>query len=151
MHQVCSTNSLITTVWGSMRAILQAVTSGLFSLMWLVIIVGLIAAVLAYVFGGSPRAARIRAWLKRATAKVPVGLRHVADFIGAHVDGFRIAGYAVGIGIVFLWLSLAGLIAAVVVEVVWQLGLILIRRRTEPPEPPDGGDQGTPAAASPVA
>ncbi|MGO9457443.1 MAG: hypothetical protein ACLP62_10410 [Acidimicrobiales bacterium] len=136
---------------GSMRAILQATTSGLISFMWLVIILGVIAAVLAFVFGGSALAARIRAWVKRVAAKVPVVLGHVAAFIRAHVDGFRIVGYAVGVGVVFLWLSLAGLIAAVVVEVVWQVGLILIRGRPEPPTPPDGSDRGALATVSPAA
>ena len=116
---------------GSMRAILQATTSGLVTFMWIVIIVGVMAALLAFVFGESALAARIRAGIKRGAAKVPVAVHHAADFIGAHVDGFRIAGYAVGVGIVFLWLSVAGLIAAVVVEAVWQVGLVLIRRGHE--------------------
>ncbi len=136
---------------GSMRAILQATTSGLISFMWLVIVVGVIAAVLAFVFGQSSLAARIRAWVKRVAARVPVGLGHLAAFIRAHVDGFRIAGYAVGVGIVFFWLSLAGLIAAVVVEVIWQIGLLLIRGHAEPPTPPDGSDRGTLATVTPAA
>ncbi len=136
---------------GSMRAILQATTSGLVSFMWVVIIVGLIAALLAFVFGESALAARIRAWVKRVAARVPVALGHVADFIRAHVDGFRIAGYGIGIGIVFLWLSLAGLIAAVVVEVVWQVGLLLIRGHAEPPTPPEGSDRGSLATVTPAA
>jgi hypothetical protein len=119
---------------GSMRAILEATTSGLVTFMWVVIIVGALAAILAFVFGESKTARRIRAWFARIADRLPGAFGHTLDFIGAHADGFRVAGYAVGVGIILLWLSLAGLIAAVVVEVLWQVGLMLIRRRSEPPE-----------------
>jgi hypothetical protein len=116
--------------------------------MWLVIIVGVVVSVLAFVFGESKAAIRIRAWFKRVAGELPGALGHVLDFIRAHVDGFRIIGYAVGVGILFLWLSLAGLIAAIVVEVAWQVGLVFIRRRPEPPATTGGGSRGPLATGS---
>ena len=73
--------------------------------MLVVAAIGVVAAVLAFIFGESPAAGSTRAAVKRTTAKLPTAARSSRTFVNAHADGVRIVGYVVGLGIVLIWLS----------------------------------------------
>ena len=108
------------------QAVTSEVTSGLTTFaLWLAII-GVAAAVVAFVLGESRSAVVIRGWLA-------VAGRWIVAMTGAHPDGARILGAVVGLAIVLIagihWPSV---IIAIVVEVLWQVGVSLVVSRRAP-------------------
>ena len=99
----------------AIRAILNAETGGLTELVILIAIIGVVAALLAFVFGESPQAGRIRAAVGRATARLPAVGRGALAFTNAHAGGARVLGYVVGLAILFIWLTWTAFFVALAV------------------------------------
>jgi len=116
-------------------------TGGLELLVGILAILGAVATILAFVFGSSKSAGRIRSRLARWWSEVPVALRWVRGEITTHVGGARILGVAVGLLIlVLVGFNWPGIIAALVVEAIWQGAISLVLRRQDtgqlpPPAP----------------
>ena len=127
----------------AIRAILDAETGGLTELVILIAVIGAIAALLAFVFGESPQAGRIRAAVGRATARLPAVGRGALAFTNAHAGGARVLGYVVGLAILFIWLTWTAFFVALAVVVLWQVAVALIERAADSSsgEPPSGDGQ----------
>jgi hypothetical protein len=114
-------------------------TGGLELLVGILAILGAIATILAFVFGSSKSAGRVRSQLARWWSEVPRALRWVGGEVTAHVGGARILGVAVGLLIlVLVGFNWPGIIAALIVEAIWQgvIYLVLARRDTGHIPPP---------------
>ena len=128
----------------AIRAILDAETGGLTELVIFIAIIGAVAALLAFVFGESPQAGRIRAAVGRATAGLPAVGRGALAFTNAHAGGARVLGYVVGLAILFIWLTwTAFFVALLAVVVLWQVAVALIERAADSSSggPPSGDGQ----------
>ena len=138
-------------VRAALRAIVNAETGGLSALVLVVAAIGVVAAVLAFIFGESPSAGGTRAAVKRTTAKLPTATRSSRTFVNAHADGVRIVGYVVGLGIVLIWLSWTAFFIAIGVVIAWQVAVSLIERAEVAGAPPSGdGPAGALASAAPA-
>jgi hypothetical protein len=114
-------------------------TGGLELLVGILAILGAVATILAFIFGSSKTAGRVRSRLARWWSKVPVALRWVGGEITTHVGGARILGVAVALLIlVLVGFNWPGIIAALVVEAIWQgaISLVVARRSTGQIPPP---------------
>jgi hypothetical protein len=114
-------------------------TGGLELLVGILAILGALATILAFIFGSSKSAGRIRSWLARWWSEVPRALRWLGGEMTTHVGGARILGLAVGLLIlVLVGFNWPGIIAALVVEAVWQgvISVVLARQGTGQIPPP---------------
>ena len=114
-------------------------TGGLELLVGILAILGAVATILAFIFGSSKSAGRIRSRLAGWWSEVPKASRWVGGEITTHVGGARILGLAVGLLIlVLVGFNWPGIIAALVVEAVWQvvISVVLARRGTAQVPPP---------------
>ena len=127
-------------VRAALRAIVNAETGGLSALVLVVAAIGVVAAVLAFIFGESPQAGGTRAAVKRTTAKLPAAARSSRTFVNAHADGVRIVGYVVGLGIVLIWLNWTALFIAIGVVLAWQIAVSFIERAEKVAGSPPAGD-----------
>ncbi len=127
----------------AIRAILNAEKGGLTTLVIIIAILGAVAALLAFVFGESPQAGRIRAAATRAASRLPPAGRGALAFVNAHAGGARVVGYGVGLAILFIWLTWTAFFVAVGVVVLWQVGVAMIERAaaSSPGQPPSGDGQ----------
>jgi hypothetical protein len=125
----------------AIRAIANAETHGLTTLVIVVAVLGIVAAVLAFIFGESPSAGSTRGALKKGAAGLPAAGRSTRAFILAHADGTRVVGFGVGLVILFIWLSWTAFFVAIVVVALWQLGISLMERTSgeSTGTPPSGG------------
>jgi hypothetical protein len=114
-------------------------TGGLELFVGILAILGALATVLAFIYGSSKTAARIRGRLAIWWSKMPSALRWVGVFITSHVGGARILVGAVGLLILLLvGFNWPGIIATVAVEAFLQgvISLVRVRRGTGPVPPP---------------
>ncbi len=124
----------------AIRAIANAETGGLTTLVIVVAVLGIVAAVLAFIFGESPSAGSTRGAIKKGAAGLPTAGRSTRAFIVAHADGTRVVGWAVGLVILFIWLSWTAFFVAAGVVALWQIGVSLMERSAESTgTPPSGG------------
>ena len=116
-------------------------TGGLELLVGILAILGAVATILAFIFGSSKTAGRIRSRLASWWSEVPRALRWVGAEITTHVGGARILGLAVGLLIlVLIGFNWPGIITALVIEAIWQGVISLVLRRQDtgqipPPAP----------------
>ena len=116
-------------------------TGGLELLVGILAILGAVATILAFIFGSSKTAGRIRRRLASWWSEVPRALRWVGAEITTHVGGVRILGLAVGLLIlVLIGFNWPGIITALVIEAIWQGVVSLVLRRQDtgqlpPPAP----------------
>jgi len=116
-------------------------TGGLELLVGILAILGAVATILAFLFGSSKTAGRIRSRLARWWSEVPRALHWVGGEITTHVGGARILGLAVGLLVlVLIGFNWPGIITALVIEAIWQGAISLVLRRQEtgqipPPAP----------------
>jgi hypothetical protein len=114
-------------------------TGGLELLVGVLAILGVLATILAFIFGPSKTAGRIRSRLARWWSEVPGALSWVGGEITTHVGGARVLGGVVGLLIlVLVGFNWPGIIATLVVEAIWQgvIALVLRRRATRQIPPP---------------
>jgi hypothetical protein len=114
-------------------------TGGLELFVGILAILGALATVIAFIYGPSKTAGRIRGRLAIWWSEVPRALRWVGVEITSHVGGARILGGAVGLLILLLvGFNWPGIIATLAVEAIWQglISLVLARRGTGQIPPP---------------
>ena len=107
-------------------------TGGLELLVGILAILGAVATILAFLFGSSKTAGRIRSRLARWWSEVPRALHWVGGEITTHVGGARILGLAVGLLVlVLIGFNWPGIITALVIEAIWQGVISLVLRRQD--------------------
>jgi hypothetical protein len=142
----------------TLTSVLKNFLSSLRTIAILLTILGVVVALIAFVFGQSRTALWIRARFKRlirpAEAGQPGGaITRAGAFIGAHRDGFWVIGGAVGLLILLLaGLTWPAVIVALVVVALWEAGVWYCARHAAQPAQADAGafPPDTPAPPPPT-